>query len=311
MRFIKYHGLGNDFVLLRCGGGGGGGGGAEVALEPALAVALCARGAGVGADGVVAARPSAVAALRMEILNADGSRPEMCGNGIRCLVKYAVKERGLVANPLPIETPAGVRHCHWTADPGGRVASVRVDMGRPSFRREDIPMAADPAAGAEALELELLVDGRRLRATGGSVGNPHMVLLGDAGLGGPGEEGRGLLQTARTWGPRLAAHPLWLAGANVGFVEQLERDHLRLVVWERGCGLTRACGTGATAAVAAAARLGRVPFDEPVRVELPGGELCITAEAGPTGTAWMEGPVAEVYRGEVSAAWLALSRSSD
>lgn len=278
MRFIKYHGLGNDFIVLEPGPE------AHTLLAPDSARALCRRGFGVGADGVMTAGASDVADLAMLLVNSDGSTPEMCGNGIRCFAKFAVDVLGHTSNPLRIETPGGVKACAWRLGPDGRVAMVRVDMGSPSFERARVPVQG----GGEALEIPVESQGRRFIATGVNTGNPHMVIFGDADR-----------ELARRHGPDLTAHPLWPEGANVEFAEVLGPDHLRVAVWERGCGLTEACGTGATATVAAAVRRGHVAAGQPVTVTLPGGDLQITI-AEDLHTAWMEGPATEVYRGELS-----------
>ncbi|MEZ4268044.1 MAG: diaminopimelate epimerase [Myxococcota bacterium] len=277
MEFIKYHGLGNDFLVFEHGLEG------ARSLTADEVVAICDRRFGVGADGTVFARPSAVAALRMELLNSDGSTPEMCGNGIRCLVAYAVDHLGFDANPLAVETPAGVLDCAWTREASGRVDTVRVSMGRPTFDRAKIPVAGE----GDALELEVSTPARSFVGTGVGTGNPHYVIFGDARR-----------ETAETFGPALERHPIFPRGTNVEFAEVVAPDHIRLTVWERGCGLTMACGTGATATVVAAVRAGHVHADRPVRVTLPGGDLAITVTAA-LDAAFMEGPAREVFRGRI------------
>ena len=276
--FIKYHGLGNDFILVE----GGHRGRAEP--QTALVKRLCARGSGIGADGLMLAHPSTIADLKMTLINSDGSLPEMCGNGLRCLVKHAIDDLAMRAQPLMVETGAGVLACTWTRGSEGHVERVEVAMGSPSFERSDIPMLGE----GSSLELELTLHGQSLSASGVGTGNPHMVIFGDASLA-----------RASTWGPELTHHPLWPKGANVEFVEQVSSTHLKVRVWERGCGLTQACGTGATAAVAAAVRLGHCPADTQIRVTLPGGDLAIRVSAD-LQQAWMEGPAVEVYRGRLS-----------
>ncbi len=276
MRFIKYHGLGNDFIILRDGQG---------LVAPAAARALCARGEGVGADGVMRVGRPRRGAVRMDLVNSDGSVPEMCGNGIRALVKYAVEELGLdPRDAISVETGAGVRPCYATMDGVGHVTHVRVDMGPPSFERAAVPVRGEGIA--VGVEVEAL--GRRFVATGVHTGNPHMVIFGDASV-----------DTARRYGPVLTHDPLWPAGANVELAAVRDATHIDAAVWERGCGLTRACGTGATAVAAAAVRAGQSPFGEPITVTLPGGSLSITIEEG-FRRAWMEGPVTEVYRATLS-----------
>lgn len=281
-RFIKYHGLGNDFVVFEGGLDG------RPSFTTAEVARICHRNTGVGADGLVLARPSAVAALKMELINSDGSVPEMCGNGLLCFVKYAVEELGARDNPLAIETGAGVLDCAWTTVPAScerpLVATVRVAMGPPVFDRHGAGMT-----GAGSSErLEVVCEGRRFDATGVGTGNPHLVIFGDASE-----------TTARTWGPPLAHHAWWPNGVNVEFARVLAPGHIEVTVWERGCGLTQACGTGATATAAAAVSRGLSAPDAPVRVTLPGGDLTITVAADYS-QAWMEGPAAEVFRGTLT-----------
>lgn len=260
MQFIKYHGLGNDFVLLE----------RTVEELPSissdLARAVCARGEGVGADGVMRALPSDRADLEMELLNADGSTPEMCGNGIRCLVKYAVEELGLEHQPLQIWTGAGLRACTFSRDAGGLVDSVRVEMGPAKVSKLEVE-------GISGYSVDL--------------GNPHFVIFE------PGELSQA---RAASLGAKLTSHPTFPQGANIEFVAQPQNDLFEVIVYERGCGLTRACGTGATAVIAAAVRCDRAMANQPVRVRLPGGVLSIEVTADLSQT-WMTGPAVEVYRG--------------
>lgn len=274
MEFIKYHGLGNDFILLK---GGMGGFPAPTTDE---VTRLCHRRRGIGADGILLARPSEQAQLRMEIINSDGSIPEMCGNGIRCLVKYAIEELGLESNPLDVETTAGVLSCRWS---GGvdEVSDVQVSMGPPDFRRSALHLNGD----GDATDLQVVAGGATRAAVGVSMGNPHMVIFSATPL-----------DDARALGQTLSVHPDWTSGANVEFVQVVSPTHLNVVVWERGCGMTQACGTGATAAAAAAVRQGHCPADTPLRVSLPGGDLTIRV-AEDFHQSWMEGPARRVYEG--------------
>lgn len=281
MQVIKYHGLGNDFVVLL----------APQAIEAKpltqrseLATAICARGFGVGADGVMWAAASDVADVKMELINSDGSIPEMCGNGIRCLAKYVVDELGHAGPFLDVETPGGVRRCVPTLGPNGRVQTVRVNMGAPSFERAIVPMTGD----GSAVDVDVPLAERRFVATGVNTGNPHMVIFGDSRV-----------QTAKRWGPELTVHPLWPSGANVEFAEVMPNGEIHTTVWERGCGLTQACGTGATAVAAAAIKRGLAAFETPITVRLPGGPLTITVETD-FAEAWMDGPATEVFRATLS-----------
>ncbi|MDP6943882.1 MAG: diaminopimelate epimerase [Myxococcota bacterium] len=274
--FIKYHGLGNDFILLN--------GGMSGRPDPGTAEvrALCARGTGIGADGVMLARPSDDADLSMTLINRDGTIPEMCGNGLRCLVKYAVDDLGLTANPLQVATGAGVLSCRWRRGVSGAVDRVEVAMGAPTFDREEIPMTGQGLATQVAISAA----GHEWTATGVGTGNPHMVLFGDH-----------TVEMAREWGPVLTVHPMWPRGTNVEFTRVLSPTHLEVTVWERGCGLTAACGTGATAATAAAVKLGYSPPDTPITVTLLGGDLIIRVAAD-LRQAWMDGPAVETCRGQ-------------
>jgi diaminopimelate epimerase len=271
--FRKYHGLGNDFVLLDRRAGGG-----PVGAE--AAIRWCDRRRGVGADGVLTILASEVADARMHVTNADGSVAEMCGNGLRCVVKYLVDEAGLGAAPLRVETGAGVRECRVQRGADGRVEQVTVDMGLPELEGRRIPMAQEGSFIARPLE----VAGARVSGTAVSMGNPHLVLF-DADR-----------EAAGRLGPALERHPMFPARTNVEFV-RLDGDGLDVLVWERGCGFTEACGTGACAAMVAAVVEGRLPAGEERPVRLTGGVLHVLVEPGP-GRVLMRGPAVRVFEGD-------------
>ena len=247
--FAKLHGTANDFIYVDARAGFPG--------DPAaIARRLCDRRRGIGADGLILLLPSTEADGRMVIYNADGSRAEMCGNGIRGLAKF-VYERGLLPiNPLTVETDAGVKALELHLD-GGRVARVTVDMGMPEWRGREIPVDAD----GEILDRPLVVDGRTWSVTCVSMGNPHCVVFVDDVAGLPLE----------TLGPRFEHHPFFPRRVNTEFVHVDGRERLTMRVWERGSGETMACGTGACAVGVAAARTGRSA--RRVTVTLPGGPL--------------------------------------
>ena len=267
MRFTKMHGTGNDFILVD-------GFRQAVAAPDALARRLCARRFGVGADGLILALPSERADARMRIFNSDGSEPEMCGNGIRCLGKF-LRDEGLCAkNPMAIETGAGVLTLALTPEGG-----ATVDMGAPRTAPAEIPVAAD------ANEIELEVDGRRLRFFCVSMGNPHAVTFdlypGDAAF--------------TRLGALLERHAAFPRRANIEFCRVNPEGGVDVRVWERGAGPTLACGTGACAALVAAASTGRCGRRATIR--LPGGALDVRwAE---NGHLFMTGPAETVYTGEV------------
>jgi diaminopimelate epimerase len=271
--FVKLHGTANDFVYVDARAGLPG--------DPAaLARRLCDRRRGVGGDGLILLETSADADCRMTIYNNDGSRAEMCGNGIRGLAKF-VWDRGLVRkNPLAIATDAGVKRVHLDLS-GGRVARVQVDMGRPEWDGRRIPVAAD----GEVVDRPLEVAGREWRVTCLSMGNPHCVVFVDDVAGLPLAE----------IGPRFERHPFFPKRVNTEFIRVAGRTRLEMRVWERGAGETMACGTGACAAVVAAARTGRT--GRQVVVALPGGELEI--DWRDDDRVLMTGDAVEVFEGHV------------
>ena len=280
MRFAKYHGTGNDFVMLEDLDD-------RIELTPELVAALCDRHRGVGADGVIRIAPSAEGDFFMDYWNADGGVAEMCGNGIRCLGTY-VRERGLTtASGLAVQTRDGIKLLTLDVE-GTRVRSVRVDMGPPSFARRDLPMTGDP--DAQLRDEPWVVDGVEYRAWGVSMGNPHLVLIG--------EQDPEKLDLARI-GPPLEHHEDFPRRTNVEFV-RVEDGVVHVRVWERGSGETMACGTGACATLVAAARAGLVARSAPVR--FPGGLLRVEWTDD---TVFLEGPAAHVFDGELTEAWLA------
>jgi diaminopimelate epimerase len=277
MRFAKYHGTGNDFVMIEDVED-------RVRLTPALVAGLCDRHMGVGADGVIRIAPSNVADYFMDYWNADGDVAEMCGNGIRCLAKY-VYDRGLTEKiELEVDTRDGVKNLVLSVTDGA-VHSVRVDMGPPAFARAEIPMIGE----GELLDESFEVDGVQYRAAAVSMGNPHLVLMG--------EQDPEKLDVPRL-GPPLEHHEWFPQRTNVEFVK-VEDGVVNVRVWERGSGETMACGTGACAALVAAARAGLIPRRAPVR--FPGGLLQVEWTED---TVYLEGPAAFVFDGEMSRTWV-------
>ena len=271
LRFSKMHGIGNDFVVVDA---------TRSPLPNAEQVRFLAdRREGVGCDQVLmAVRPDAADRdLGVVIFNADGSRAEQCGNGMRCMAVFA-RERGLVASDeVAFETPGG---CVLATIDGSGTVSVR--MGEPRFEPREIPMATPRRAAVYRLD----VDGEEVRLSALSMGNPHAVVPVPDLAAAP---------VARV-GAALQSHPFFPAGVNVGFAQPLARDRLRLRVFERGVGETRACGSGACAAVVAG-RLGG-DLDARTRVELPGGTLEVRWD-GEGEPVWMTGPTAWVFDAEI------------
>ena len=274
--FWKMHGLGNDYIVIDNRSG---------ALNedelPNLALKLCNRRLGIGADGLLLIYPSQKADVKMRILNADGSEAEMCGNGIRCLAKYCFESGIVRKNSLLVETLAGVKALDVKVE-DATVKSVRVNMGSPSFDSEEIPMKWN----GTLIDKPIKVGGTTVRATALSMGNPHCVVFVENVEGYPVE----------TIGPLLENHELFPKRTNVEFVQTVLRDKLKVRIWERGVGETLACGTGACASVVAAKILGKV--NEKVTVELLGGELTVEYRSG--SAVFMEGPAEKVFEGVIN-----------
>lgn len=272
LSFHKYEGLGNDFLIVEGELLG------EAGLTAEQALALCDRHRGVGADGVLILdleKPS------MRVINADGSVPEMCGNGLRCAALHLARRGGDAELEVSIDSGAGTQRCRVRQH--GAEGTVRVHLQGASFRPQDIGLQSKGPWRDERID----VDGRELVVTAVSMGNPHLVTFDDVG------EARFAL------GEALQADPRFSAGINVGFASELTGDAMRLDVLERGAGWTQACGTGAAAAAVAAVETGRAKRGAPLRVDLPGGSLLLSVD-DPGEAVTMEGPARFVFRGEVT-----------
>jgi len=280
VRFAKYHGLGNDFVVVDLRA-------AEPAIaaaiqEPNVVKAVCDRQFGVGADGVLAILPAPGADARMRVLNADGSEAEMCGNGIRCVVEELHAHGGLAKDDMAIETGAGKLICQR------RDGGVTVAMGAPRLTRGEIPMTGPASERCVDQPIEIIGHPTR-HVTCVSMGNPHAVIFIDSNAD--------LRDLAETIGPRIEHHAWFPARTNVEIVRVRSRGELDVVVWERGVGRTLACGTGACATAVVALEKGLVRGPS-VRVSLPGGDLEI--EPSKDGHTFMTGPARRVFEGETS-----------
>ena len=276
MRFVKMHGTGNDFVLVEAQ--------ADERDWPRLAQRICDRHFGVGADGLILVLPSSRADVRMRMFNPDGSEAEMCGNGLRCIVKYAV-EGGLAqprAGRIDVETPAGIVGAQTFGD-GRTVERVRVSMGVPRFSPADVPVLVE--AEPPIVDLPLEVAGQTLRLTCLSMGNPHAVHF----LDGPVAE-----FPLEEVGPLVERHALFPQRVNFEVAQVLARDRIEARVWERGAGPTLACGSGAAATVVAARLHGLV--GDVVDITLPGGTLGMEWDG--KGEVFLTGPAERVFVGE-------------
>lgn len=285
--FTKMHGLGNDFVMLAGPEAGG------LSLHPdrdretleKLAAFLCDRHFGVGADGLILPAPPTDASrfdTRFVYLNSDGTWAEMCGNGIRCFALF-VRDLGLVdKDAFTVETLAGPISPRINPD-----RTVTVDMNAPILEPKQIPFTAE-GAKAPVQRHSLPVLGKDVPVTPVSMGNPHCLVFQD--------ELPEALEPA-VYGPALEKHAAFPAKTNVEFVEVINSRHLKVTVWERGCGFTLACGTGACATAVGAIMLGKAEHD--VNVELPGGILRIQWDGQPQSHVMMSGPATYVFQGEI------------
>jgi len=285
MRFGKYHGLGNDFLVVDLRDASPDD--AAAAQDPRTVAALCDRQFGVGGDGVLAILPAPGADARMRVLNSDGSEAEMCGNGIRCVAKYLHDRGGIAKQSIAIDTGAGRLICDVHTR-GATVDTVTVAMGAPRLLRAEIPMTGP--ANERCIEQPLEIAGIARPMTAVSMGNPHAITFVSSR-----DEARTL---AETIGRAVETHAWFPRKTNAELAHVISRGEIDLVVWERGCGITLACGTGACATAVAAVVTGRADEGEEIRVHLPGGPLAITVAKGLTGVA-MRGPAVHVFDGEL------------
>lgn len=279
MKFTKMQGCGNDYVYVNCL--------KETVEHPAeVAKFVSDRHFGIGSDGLILIKPSEAADFEMEMYNADGSRSEMCGNGIRCVGKY-VYDYGLTdQTTVRVETLAGIKTLELTvAD--GTVQEVCVNMGEPVFEQAKIPARFSEQP---IIEAPLTVAGKTYAVTCMSMGNPHCVTFLD-------EDVRKL--NLEKIGPHFEWHEAFPRRVNTEFVNVIDRTHLRMRVWERGSGETLACGTGTCATVVAAICSERVDANEDIFVELLGGTLRIRWDKE-TNLVYMTGPATVVYDGEIT-----------
>lgn len=274
MKFTKMQALGNDFVIVDRF--------RETLPSPEKAAPLmCDRHFGIGADGLIIVGPSEKYDFSMRVINSDGSEAEMCGNGIRCLARYIVEQGYAKGTEFVTESLRGP-HAQKVSLDRGRFVDVTTYMGRPELRRSHIPMLGTDSE--RVVDEPLVVDGVEYRVTLVNVGNPHcVVFVNDVGA----------LDLA-TLGPKFENHPLFPKRINTEFIQVLDRNNLRMRVWERGCGETLACGTGATASTVAAILNGHT-FDT-VMVHLLGGDL--TIEWRNHEDLYMTGSAQTVFTGE-------------
>jgi diaminopimelate epimerase len=270
MQFWKMQGLGNDYIVIDNRD-------EKIVDQKAaeLAKKLCTRRFSVGADGLLLVCNSKSADTKMRIFNSDGSEAEMCGNGIRCFSKYCYETGVVNKTEFQVETLSGVKHI-WLTLKGDEVATIKVDMGAPNWERKSLPMAGE----GTCINSNLVVDEETYNVTALSMGNPHCVIFVENVDETPVEY----------VGPMVENHEAFPKRTNVGFVEVVSKNELKVRVWERGCGETLACGTGTCAAVTAANRLAKV--GNKVTVHVKGGDLQV--EVGKS--LFLIGPAEKVYQ---------------
>lgn len=276
MKFTKMQGLGNDYVYVNCFK-------ETIPNPPETARFVSNRHFGIGSDGLIMIHPSEKADFEMEMYNADGSRGEMCGNGIRCVGKF-VYDYGLTdQTEIAVETLAGIKYLHLTVE-DGKAVEIRVDMGSPVLDADEIPVVS---RNEQVVDEPIVVDGREYRMTAVSMGNPHTVVFV--------EDVKGL--NLEKIGPKFEQHERFPQRVNTEFARVLDRRTVEMRVWERGSGETLACGTGACA-VAVACILNELTEDE-VTVKLLGGDLKIQWDREEN-KVYMTGPAEIVFEGEIS-----------
>lgn len=278
MKFTKMHGLGNDYVYVNC---------FKETIEnpPEVSKFVSDRHFGIGSDGLIMINPSQVADFEMEMYNADGSRAEMCGNGIRSVAKY-VYDYGLTdKTSISVETLAGIKYLDLTVE-NGKVVLVKVDMGKPELCPKEIPVTMEDDTLEKVVDEPIVVDGKEYRMTAVSMGNPHVIVYIDDVEG---------LEIEKI-GPKFENHERFPQRINTEFVRVIDRKTVEMRVWERGSGETLACGTGACA-VAVACMLNELTEDE-VTVKLLGGDLKIHWDRE-ADKVYMTGPAMVVFDGEI------------
>jgi diaminopimelate epimerase len=275
MLFTKMQGLGNDYVYVDAAR-------EEIADPSGLARIISDRHFGVGADGLILICPSDVADVRMQMFNADGSEAQMCGNGIRCVAKYAWDHRLTRSNPMAVETRAGIKEIQLQLGPAGLVESATVDMGEPILEAAQIPLSG--LEGEKVVDQPLQTSEGVMKMTCVSMGNPHAVFYVD----------QADAVDLNHLGPIIENHPVFPERVNAHFVQVHSEQEVTVKTWERGSGITLACGTGASAVCVAGALTGRA--GRSIVAHLPGGDLELQWRQD--GHVLMTGPAVEVFQGE-------------
>ena len=276
MKFTKMHGAGNDYVYVDCFT-------QDIANPAEIAIKISNRNFGIGSDGLILIMPSDKADVRMRMFNSDGSESEMCGNGIRCVAKYAFDHGIVKKRELTAETGAGILTLQLFPGQSGQIEKVRVNMGVPRLTRGEIPMTGDGTSRVVNEPLNILHTTFHITCV--SMGNPHCVIFVDDVEKFQVEK----------YGPLIENHEMFPRRTNVEFVQIISRTEVRQRTWERGAGETLACGTGASAVCVAGALNGLT--DKKILNHLSGGDLEL--EWSEDGYLYMTGPAVEVFSGEI------------
>ncbi|WP_373216100.1 diaminopimelate epimerase [Ruminococcus sp. 5_1_39BFAA] len=282
MKFTKMHGIGNDYVYVNCF--------EETVKDPsAVAKFVSDRHFGIGSDGLILIKPSEAADCEMDMYNLDGSQGAMCGNGIRCVAKYAYDYGIVNKTSISVDTKSGIKYLDLTVK-NGKVSTVKVNMGSPMLTASQIPVVAETE---EVLDAPIEVNGTTYHFTAVSMGNPHAIVYMDD---------VDSLEIEKI-GPAFESHVCFPDRVNTEFVKVIDRHTLQMRVWERGSGETLACGTGACAVAVASILNGHVDGDTPVTVKLLGGDLEIFWDRNDN-LVYMTGPATTVFDGEIDLSFL-------
>lgn len=282
MKFTKMHGIGNDYVYVNCFQ-------ETVKNPPAVAKFVSDRHFGIGSDGLILIKPSDIADCEMDMYNLDGSQGAMCGNGIRCVAKYAYDYGIVDKTSISVATKSGIKYLDLTVK-DGKVSMVKVNMGSPILTASRIPVVAETE---QVINAPLEVEGKTYHMTAVSMGNPHAIIYMDevADL------------DLEKIGPSFENHTVFPDRVNTEFVKVLDRHTVQMRVWERGSGETLACGTGACAVAVASILNNHVDGDAPVTVKLLGGDLQIFWDQS-ANLVYMTGPATTVFDGEIDLSFL-------
>lgn len=282
MKFTKMHGIGNDYVYVNCF--------KETVKNPAaVAKYVSDRHFGIGSDGLILIKPSDIADCEMDMYNMDGSSSAMCGNGIRCVAKYAYDFGIVNKTSIRVATKCGIKYLDLTVE-NGKVSTVKVNMGSPILTASQVPVVSE---NEQVIDEAIEVDGKTYHTTAVSMGNPHSIVYMD---------NLDNLEIEKI-GPAFENHPRFPERVNAEFVKVIDSHTVQMRVWERGSGETLACGTGACAVAVASILNNHVDGDMPVTVKLLGGDLQIFWDRKEN-LVYMTGAASTVYSGEIDLSFL-------